>query len=142
MPWTVFQVSKSGYTPLGCAAQSGRDASVAFLFAAGASDKAIWSRRGISSPWKAVEHGHGNIVRMLVDAGMDVIGGGSMAILGAMCHALERRRASILEMLLGVEGEARKKYWGSTTSGKYPDSSPRCHVRVAHHGACLSRGRC
>lgn len=58
---------------------------------------------GPSSLWMAIEKGHEKIVRMIVDAGMDVIGG-SMAVLGAMCRASERRQARILGMLLGVEG--------------------------------------
>lgn len=94
--------------------------------AAGASDKAIWSRRGGSSLWVAVENGHEKIVRMLVDAGMGVIGGGSMAILGAMCRASERRMAKILDILLGVEGEARKNHWARELAGNIP---------ILHHAA-------
>lgn len=116
----IFQATNPGYTPLACAAKTGVETSVAFLLAAGASDKALWRRLGVSSLWMAVENGHENIVRMLVNAGMRAIGGGSTVILGAMCRAAAQRQARILDMLLGVEGEARKKYWTRQLAGNIP----------------------
>eukprot|EP00903_Cladosiphon_okamuranus_P009888 g9392.t1 len=74
----------------------------------------------------AVENGHESIVRMLLHAGMGVIGGGSMAILGAVCRASERRTPRILDMLLGVEGEERKKFWARQLAGNIP---------ILHHAA-------
>ena len=121
-----FQLTKFGYTPLACAAKTGVETSVAFLLAAGATDKALWSRLGASSLWMAVQNDHENIVRMLVDAGMNAIGGHSAVILGAMRHASQTQKARILAMLLGVEGEARKKYWTQQLTGNIP---------ILHHAA-------
>lgn len=67
-----------------------------------------------------MENGHENIVRMLVGAGTGVIGGGSVAILGAMCRASMRRMARILDVLLGVEGEAMKEHWARQVAGNIP----------------------
>lgn len=98
---------------------------MALLLSAGARDKDVHVHEGTSSLWMAMEEGNEKIVRMIVDAGMDVIGG-SMALLGAFCRASERRQARTLDMLLGVEGEARKKYWARQLAGNLP---------VLHHAA-------
>lgn len=135
------QVSNHGYTALSIASRRGLETSVAFLLSAGASDKAVWSCRGDSSLWMAVENGHEKIVRMLVDAGMDVIGGGSMAILGAMRRAAQRRLARTLDVLLGVEGEARKRYWARELAGNIPilqHAAIHCSLATVH--VCLAAG--
>eukprot|EP00752_Nemacystus_decipiens_P014985 g13343.t1 len=139
-PSTVNQRDALGYSPLCHAAREGNEATVAFLLAAGARDRDVQVHGGMSSLWMAMEKGHENVVRMIVDAGMDIIGG-AMALLGAMCRASERRQARTLDLLLGVEGEARKKHWVREVAGNLP---------ILHHAAmygslaavqvCLSAG--
>ncbi|CAM9694069.1 unnamed protein product, partial [Sphacelaria rigidula] len=109
-PPTVNQRNDFGYTPLCYAAEEGNEVAVALLLAAGARDRDVQVHGGMSSLWTAMDEGHENVVRMIVDAGMGVIGG-TMALLGAMCRASEKRQARTLDLLLGVEGEARKKRW-------------------------------
>lgn len=114
------QLTNYGFSPLGCAAEAGVETSVAFLVAAGARDRNVRLHGGRSSLWMAVETGNATIVRIIVSAGMDVIGGGSLVVLGAMCRASERRMARVLDMLLGMEGEARNKYWARQLAGNVP----------------------
>lgn len=122
-----FQLSNPGYTPLNYAAEAGVETSVAFLLAAGAKDRDVAVYGGISSLWKAVENGHERVVRMLAGAGMTALGGSSMAVLGAMCRASQQRMPRILDALLGVEGERRKKHWAREIAGNIP---------ILHH-ACM-----
>ena len=115
----IFQLDNFGYTPLRYAVGEGEETSVAFLLAAGASDKNIWWQKQTPSLWLAVENGHERIVRILVAAGVDVIGG-STAMLGAMTRASGKGHARILGMLFRVEGEARQKRWARQMAGNVP----------------------
>lgn len=99
--------------------EEGEETSVAFLLAAGASEEDIWSRQCTPSLWMAVENGREHIVRMLVAAGIAAVGG-STAILGAMFRASSRRQARILDILLGVEGQSKKKHWAQQLAGNVP----------------------
>ncbi|CAM9154045.1 unnamed protein product, partial [Sphacelaria rigidula] len=86
-----------------------------------------YGRVQASSLWMTVENGHENIVRMLVDAGV-VVRGGPAVIPGEMCRASAKRQARILDMLLGVQGETRKKYW----TRQLAENTPILHHATMH----------
>ncbi|CAM9153966.1 unnamed protein product [Sphacelaria rigidula] len=139
-PPTVNQRNNFGYTPLCYAAEEGNEATVASLLAAGAKDMDVQVHGGMSSLWTAMEKDHENVVRMIIDAGMGVIGG-TMALLGAMCRASKKRQARTLDLLLGVEGEARKKRWAREVAGNVPIlHHAAMHGSLAAVQVCLAAG--
>lgn len=124
----LLQVTDDRKTPLAYAAQEGHERAVSYLLAKGATDAPAWANGyGGGSLWKAVENGHEGVVRRLVDAGLGVVGGDSMCVLGAMVRASTGRRPRILRLLLRVEGERRSRYWARQFAG---------NLSILHH-ACM-----
>ncbi|CAN0499456.1 unnamed protein product [Ectocarpus sp. 12 AP-2014] len=109
---TINQDTGYGGTPLCCAASGGYEESVRCLLSFGASDNALWSKKGASALVGAVQEGRQEIVRILVDHGVDAVGGLD-AVPKAIWTATRKGHAKILHMLLAVAGEETRRQWAT-----------------------------
>lgn len=58
--------------------------------------------------------GHLNVVRVLTEFGLDTIGGSRTLCYGIMA-AVKGGRTKILHVLLGAQGEEKRKFWASSS---------------------------
>ncbi|CAM9452146.1 unnamed protein product [Scytosiphon promiscuus] len=112
--------TSDGMTPLYMAADNGSEAAVSRMLSAWAKQPAAYhvgcSCCGSSDELRcplaaAVYRGEEKVVRLLLDSGMDAIGGTLAVTPPAMETALRASRTRILRMLLAVEGEERREPW-------------------------------
>lgn len=109
---TLDQDTGYGGTPLCCAASGGYEESVRCLLSFGASDNALWSKKGLSALVGAVQEGRQEIVRILLDHGVDAVGGLG-AVPNAIWTATREGHAKILHMLLAAAGEGTRRQWAT-----------------------------
>lgn len=65
----------------------------------------------------AVYNSHERVVEVLLDRGLEALGGSSVALPPAILNAVLNARTRILHMLLLAEGEDRRAFWANHTSG-------------------------
>lgn len=119
-----------GFTALSHAAMTGRCTAASYLLSVGGNDAAMRAGTGSSTLAVAVLQGHAPMVRLLLDKGMDAVGG-TDAILNSFGFAIEGGHAIILHMLLDAHsrGSANDVTWVQVI-GKVRDQ-PVLHVAVA-----------
>lgn len=115
-------------TPLCVAALEGHEKAVRHLLAAGARNKEITEMDDLTLGFtpgevypivQAAYHSQVNTVRILLVAGLDVIGG-VRAIPRAVCSAVRRGQAKVLRLLLPFAGHKMKKEWANSCSKQAP----------------------
>jgi len=111
-PVALSQPDRDGRTPLFVAAANGRGGALRRLLALGAKQPAAGGASvGTRCPLQeAVRRNDGEVTRILVDQGMEAIGGGASAMVRAMETAAEAGRAKILQVLLAVQEGERVGY--------------------------------
>lgn len=110
-PATVNHVARDGSTPLYMASGFGKDKLVSLLLSAGARQPPS-SLATTRCPLDiAVTNTNEEVVRVLLDRGVEAIGG-SRTFANALNLAVMRKgRTRILRMLLAAEGEDRRQHW-------------------------------
>lgn len=129
---TLNAIDSKGFTPMSTAALRGKHRSVAFLLAKGASDEAVGVDR-TSLVW-AADGGHEKMVRMMLNHGVDWVGG-LRAIPDSMGVSVQSGKARILQMLISVEGEERQKHWAECPLRSRPAlhvAAAWCSLKAAH----------
>lgn len=105
-PSMLNVADNTGCTALSCASMMGHCTAVSYLLSAGANERALPAQGGVSSLAFAIHEGHDDVVRLLVDEGIEAVGGTSMMIRGAV-YLLEAacvsRRATTLQILLALQ---------------------------------------
>ena len=109
-PPTLNVMTAQGHTPLCSAAGEGNERTVSHLLSLGASDLEAFSRKGWNALNLAAQKGQVGVCRLLIDTGLDAVGG-LEKIPHAIVYAIQHRR--ILELLLAVEGEDRRHHWAT-----------------------------
>ena len=130
-PGSWNHADKSGLTALFGAASNGKVAEVKLLLSAGATQPAS-SPGGVQCPLAAAaQGGHAEIVRLLLEDRMRVVGG-TRVLPKALFSAIAFSRASVLQMLLVSTGHGEEKvaHW----AGFMYDSRPMLNwaCTVAH----------
>lgn len=139
-PSTIsFTDSNCKCTPLGVAAFGGQASTVSSLLSAGAREPMVWTPGTIhdNALILAVELNRQNVVRILLDQGLEAIGGVAM-IPEAMRNSILRGFIGILRMLLNVQGEDRQGFWANhavfsemeLTTADFPSGTPLCRVKA------------
>ena len=118
---------KNRPTPLDAAVLGKQRGTTSQLLAAGAT-----STRIPGPLFVAVQDGHKEMVRLLLEQGLEAIGGPTHSVPYAIYQAILENQASIVHLLLGVEGEERRGRWAQ---GSY-SGIPFFEVAVAY--ACDS----
>lgn len=108
-PSLLNAVDDKGFTPMGTASLRGQLAAVEYLLAAGACDKDVAPER--ASIFWAAEGGRDNMVRVMLEHGNIDSLGGLRAIPDSMGVAIQGRKARMLQRLISVEGEGRRRAW-------------------------------
>lgn len=104
-PTTLNEPSSQGSTPLLAAARNGRETTVLRLLRLGAKQPLDLDKKTTCPLKSAVDENHGEVLRILLDHGMDAVGGAA-AIPSAMGLALVRGLAKNLHALLShFEGD-------------------------------------
>lgn len=113
--------------------QRGAEDAVSFLLSAGASNRAVIEScmgGGVFHYFcplaDAVSGGHDNVVRILLDDGLEAVGG-LFVIPNALHHALKIGRPRTLLRLLAVQGNTRKRFWARCSL----NGVPMLHYAVA-----------
>ncbi|CAM9490879.1 unnamed protein product [Ectocarpus sp. 12 AP-2014] len=126
-PSTVNLPNKKGVTALCYAASEGMEVAVSCLLSAGARDDPFLFAKGIGSLLTAVELGHEKVVRVLLDRGVQAVGG-ELAMSYALRRSILKRFPRILQMLLAVEGEHKRTKWARL---RHTDGTPALHFAAA-----------
>lgn len=115
-PCTLNMADNMDYTALSHAAKFGPCYAVSYLLSAGASDEALLAHTGNSALLRSIEEGQEDKVRLLLDEGMDAVGG-IPAMSMALQLAIEGRRVAILQMLVavGVGADVSEEHWARHT---------------------------
>lgn len=117
-PSALNKLDDSGFTPMGIAALKGKQRSVSYLLAAGASDKEVHEDQ--AALFWAAEGAHPSMVRLMLDYPIDSTGGLN-AIPNAMGVTIQGHQAKTLNMLISVEGEEKRQKWAECSlRGGYP----------------------
>lgn len=110
-PETVNHVSRDGSTPLYMASGFGKDKLVSLLLSAGAKQPPSGLATTRCPLDIAVTNKNEEVVRVLLDRGIEAIGG-SRAFPNALnIAAMRKERTRILRMLLSAEGDGRRQHW-------------------------------
>lgn len=121
----------SSQTPLYAAVRDRRADIVESLLLAGVTVPFVLSaaaaERAVDPLGMAVFNNDEKIVQLLLDKGVEAIGG-PYVFHGAVGGAIQTGRARLLEKLLAVEGEERKEHWAGTF---YKGSVPMLHFAAA-----------
>lgn len=116
------------FTPLCAAALEGHDGAVRRLLGAGARNKEITEMDDLTLGFmpseiypivQAAYHGRLNTVRILLEAGLHVIGG-VRVIPRAVCSAVRRGHTKVLRLLLSFGGHKMKTEWANSYSKQAP----------------------
>ncbi|CAM9188238.1 unnamed protein product [Ectocarpus fasciculatus] len=126
-PSTVNAPNEEGVTALCYAAAEGKEVAVSCLLSAGAYDDPFLFGKGIGSLIMAAELGHEKVVRVLLDRGVQAVGG-ELAMSYALRRAVHNRFRTILQMLLDVEGEQKRMKWARL---RHTDGNPVLHYAAA-----------
>lgn len=126
-PSTVNLPNTDGVTALCYAASEGKEAAVSCLLSAGARDNTFLFAKGIGSLLIAVELGHEKVVRVLLDRGVQAVGG-ELAMSYALRRAISYRFPRILQMLLAIEGEQKRIKWARL---RHTDGNPALFFAAA-----------
>lgn len=116
-PSTVNRATKGSMTPLCVACAFGQAQAVSCLLSAGATSK------GIPCPLAtATANGHESVIRVLLGTKERVEAfGGVDKLPPALCHAVQKRSScAILNVLLSIEGESRRRYWAQSYVEGFP----------------------
>lgn len=129
--------TSDGMTPLYMAADNGSEEGVSRMLSAWAKQPAAYhvgcACGGCSDQLRcplavAVYRGEEKIVRLLLDSGMEAIGGTLAVAPPAMDTALRADRTRMLRMLLAVEGEERRELWARLRI----EGSPMLHLAASY----------
>lgn len=107
-PHTINVSSKAGETPLYVAALGGSGEAVSRLLAAGAVHSSFLAACPLIV---AAQHGNEDAVRVLIEEGLEAIGGSAKVIPFAVTVATISGNAKTLGRLLDVEGEEKREFW-------------------------------
>lgn len=150
-PSSLNALDDKGFTPMGTASLRGQLSAVEYLLAVGASDKDVTSDR--ASIFWAAEGGRDNMVRVMLEHGKIESLGGLRAIPDSIGVAIQGRKARMLQRLISVEGEGRRKAWAECIMRDRPAihlAAVWCSLGAlsvllaagAKEGAMDSRGEC
>ncbi|CAN0418021.1 unnamed protein product [Laminaria digitata] len=115
-PSTLNCCSSTGQTPLYLACAGGREAMVSRLLSLGATQPMPPKDGRLCPLFRAVYKDFPGVVRILIsEEGIRAVGG-EMAVIHAMNASIRFRRASILPLLLAVDGEERRSKWANAIS--------------------------
>ena len=106
-------------TPLAAAATNDRRAAVRALLSLGASDRAMFEREGISSIFYAANRRLEGMVKIFLDEGLEAVGG-LRAVASVACEAVQAGDARILNLLISVEGEGKRRRWARKVMSGIP----------------------
>lgn len=112
-PSTVNHADLTGQTPLYSASCAGNERMVEYLLAAGATQPDSYDLT-VCPLNVSVQNGHDAVVRKLLDIGLDAIGGLPVVLPEALCMATHSGRASILGVLLAVDGVEIQGQWANS----------------------------
>ncbi len=107
-PFLLNAPEGKGFSPMGIAALKRERRAVSWLLAAGASDERAHEDQ--AAIFWAAEGGVTNMVRMMLRHPIDRVGG-LRAIPNSLGVAIQGKRARMLDMLLSVEGEEKRRKW-------------------------------
>lgn len=127
-PSTLNRPFSEGYTPLCVAAMTGRERVVLHLLQRGAEHQPAVRGTNILSPLAvAAALGHGEVLRILLYQGVDVVGS-TESIASAIASAVRNGRAKCLDTLLGhFEGDVTRRRFARWSQ----DGVPLLHFAVS-----------
>ncbi|CAN0070648.1 unnamed protein product [Laminaria digitata] len=113
-PAVLNRYAASGASALFVASFHGHEGMVSKLLSLGAMQQV--PPNGMCPLLAAVDKGFVNVVRALIEGGRVRVVGGREVLPPALHFAISSRRATILRLLLSVEGEARRSEWANSTN--------------------------
>lgn len=117
-PATVNRLSKNGATPLYMASGYGNEKVVSLLLSSGARQPA--PMMAMCPLDVAVSHLRFGVVRILLDRGLEAIGGSSVLPNAINIAIMGPKRQQALRMLLDAEGEARRPHLARSSFNRTP----------------------
>lgn len=109
-PRSLHRLSSDGKSALHVAAVNGNADAVSLLLSAGATHPVTMDHEHCPLT-VAVVCEHEDVVRVLVERGLDALGGAAYIVPIALAGAVSRGRRRILRMVLAAEGEEKQTQW-------------------------------
>lgn len=115
-PDTLSLVAYEGETPLCMACAQGRESLVKRMLSLGATHRVLPKpSHGACALSMAAMKGREGIVRILLCAGLEVVGGRKAVMPNAMYTAIRSRHARVLRMLIEAHGKETPKEWANAS---------------------------